>query len=210
MKQQLSQSDFYTKKARQENYPARSVYKLKEIDGHFQLVKKGDKVLDLGAAPGSWLMYLSKQVGESGLVIAVDIVDLAIFLPSNAKFFKQDILAAGINFTSLFTNLQPLQSIRPPGGRKFNVVLSDLAPQTSGIRSNDVASSLELCQKAWQIAQDVLIAGGHFVCKVFEGQGADNFVKQLKPYFQIVKKAKPQAIRKHSKEFYLVAIGYKE
>ncbi|MCX6790766.1 MAG: RlmE family RNA methyltransferase [Candidatus Gribaldobacteria bacterium] len=177
------------------NYPARSVYKLQEIDREFGLVKPGQKALDLGVAPGSWLLYLSQQVGEKGQVVGVDIVDLRIDLPQNTTFILKNVLDED------WLDLAVLKE-------KYNLVVSDMAPSTTGIHFKDVADSLELSHRALEIVQAVLVKGGHFVCKIFEGEGVSGFVKLVEQYFEKVKRYHPQAVRKGSKEFYLVAKNY--
>ncbi|MDD5146170.1 MAG: RlmE family RNA methyltransferase [Candidatus Pacebacteria bacterium] len=202
MKPILSQHDFYTRQARADHYPARSVYKLQEIDKEFGLVKKGDKVLDLGAAPGSWLIFLSDRVGKSGKVVGIDMVDLPavrqglkIDLPCNAVFIKKDVLGG-----DLFA--------LPELHEKYNLVVSDLAPHTTGVHFKDAADSLELSKRALEIAKNILEEGGHFVCKIFEGEGVVEFIKEVGKYFKIFKRFRPKAVRKGSKEFYLVAKNY--
>jgi len=205
-----SKLDFYTQKAKEEGYAARSVYKLQEIDQKFQVFKIEDKVLDLGCSPGSWLQYLSKVVGKTGRIVGIDIEDLMVSLPAsnasgvanagwpnNAIFVKKDVLAED------FFELDCLQE-------RYNAVISDLAPHTSGMKDKDVAGSLELGERALEIAKKALIEGGWLVCKVFEGAGVDDFVKKVEQYFEVVKRFKPKAIKKGSREFYMVAKGYKK
>ncbi|MEK9153231.1 MAG: RlmE family RNA methyltransferase, partial [Patescibacteria group bacterium] len=142
MRYYLSKENFFTQKAKEEGYPARSVYKLQEIDRKFGIFQEGDAVLDLGGAPGSWLLYISRQVGPNGRVVGVDLEDLKIEMPANSVFFKKSVLDDDlINFL---------------GKEKFQVVVSDLAPGTSGIHEKDVADCLELTQRAFEIACQVL------------------------------------------------------
>ncbi|MDD5750827.1 MAG: RlmE family RNA methyltransferase [Candidatus Pacebacteria bacterium] len=197
MRYYLSKENFYTQKAKDEGYPARSVYKLREIDRKFGVFKTGDKVLDLGAAPGSWLLYISERIGPGGRVFGCDIDDLKTDLPANSVFMKK----------SVFDNdLLPI--LRASGFRNFNVVVSDLAPQTSGLHEKDVADCLELTRRAFEIACQTLEDAGNFICKVFEGPDVDEFVKETEQNFKIVKRYRPQAIRKGSREFYLVAKNF--
>ena len=196
MKREFSQNDFFTQKAKQENYPARSVYKLKEIDSKFKIFKKGDLVLDLGAAPGSWLLYIGEQILPNGKVVGVDILDLNTKLPQNSSFIKADVLSTDFLESGAL------------GSASFNVVVSDMAPNTTGLLQVDVANCLELTKKALEIAKKVLVDNGNFVCKIFEGPGVDQFVKETKRYFKMVKKYRPQAVRRGSKELYLIAKGF--
>lgn len=193
MYRKYQKDEFYTRKAREEMYPARSVYKLQEIDNRYHIFKKGDKVLDLGSAPGSWLKYISGKVSSKGEVLGIDVEDVKIPLLQNVKFVKKDILDEDI-FDLGWLKI------------KYDVVVSDLSPKTSGIRSLDVAKSLDLSEKAWEIAKRVLKPGGNFVCKIFEGEGVDKFFGKVSLHFKFAKRFRPKAVRKESREFYLVAI----
>lgn len=189
-------NEFFTTKAQEEGYPARSVYKLKEIDEKHHLFKKGDKVLDLGCAPGSWLIYVANKIGNQGKVIGIDIKDIKIRLRENVIFIKKDIMdfeKSGVKELS----------------QKYEAVISDLAPSTSGIKSIDAAKSLELCEKAFDIAKIVLVLGGNFVCKIFEGESTNNFFKEVEKSFKSTKRFRPKAVIKRSKEFYVVGNGFK-
>ena len=186
MKLHYSKTDPYTKKAKQEKYPARSVYKLEEIDKKYGLIKKGDKVLDLGCAPGSWLIYIAKKAGR---VVGVDVLDFKIKIPQNAIFLKRNIMSFDV-------------------WGKYDVVVSDLAPSTSGIDFVDAERSLEYCERALKIAERVLNKGGNFLCKIFEGEGTDEFFKKVKNNFEFAKRFKPKASRKESREMYIVGKGF--
>jgi len=196
MSQNYKREDFYKRKAREEKYPSRSVYKLKEIDAKYKLIKKGDLVLDLGCAPGSWLLYISKKVDEKGRVVGIDIGDLKIELPENAVFLKKDIMS-----------LKAMDLIEAE--KKYQVVVSDSAPATSGIDFVDAEGSLELCEKALEIAMEVLENGGNFLCKIFEGEGSEEFYKKVKQNFNFIKRFRPQATRKQSREIYIAAKEFK-
>lgn len=195
MKREFSKNDFYTQKAKEDGYPARSVYKLQEIDEKFKLLQKGFFVLDLGAAPGSWLLYIGNKISMTGKLVAVDILDLSTKPLNNTVFIKKDVLAED------FFN-EPLLR------QSFDCVLSDMAPNTTGLVELDVANCLELTQRALDIAKEVLAKGGNFVCKIFEGPGTDNFVKEVKGHFKMIKRYRPHAVRRGSKEFYLIAKGF--
>ncbi len=191
MLREKSKNDFYTKKAKEEGYPARSVYKLKEINEKYHLIQKGDKVLDLGCAPGSWLSYISKEVGQTGKVLGIDIVDIKIRLENNTVFFKKDIL-----------ELTDFDSIKYSVA--FNAVVSDLAPKTSGMKSVDAGRSLELCEKSFEIAKKVLAPGGNFLCKIFAGESTGKFFNKIERNFKFAKRFKPMASRKESKEIFII------
>jgi len=183
-------NEFYTEKAREEGYPARSVYKLKEMDEKFRLIKKGDKVLDLGCAPGSWLLYISEKVGDRGAVFGIDLEDVKIKPAKNVFFEKTDIME------------------KNPNEKNFDLVVSDLAPKTTGIKIIDSGKSLELCVRAFEIAKIVLTPGGNFVCKIFEGPGADDFFKEIKRNFNFSTRFKPKAVLRQSKEIYIITLNY--
>ncbi|MBU3964512.1 RlmE family RNA methyltransferase [Patescibacteria group bacterium] len=188
----IRQDDFYSKRAKEENYPARSVYKLKEINKKYRIIKPGDSVLDIGCSPGSWMLYLSEKVGRRGNVIGVDLEEPKIILKDNMKFIKKDIRECADFFQ-----------------KKFDVIVSDAAPGTSGIHFIDVAKSLELAQTSLEIVQKALKLNGNFLCKIFEGEGTDEFLKEIKTLFSVTKPFRPNAVRKHSREFYLIATGFK-
>ncbi len=192
-KKQNKWQDTFFNKAKREGYPARSIYKLKEIDQKYKLIRQGDIVLDLGCAPGSWMMYVSEKVGPKGKVFGIDIQDIKIKMGKNMKFIKADI-------REIIKNIEI---------RKFDVVLSDLAPKTTGIKITDAAKSLELAREALKIAQKTLKAKGHFVVKNFESEDTVQFINILKKYFNTVKRNSPQATRKQSREFYIICKDHK-
>jgi len=191
MKYQYSKTNSWTKKAKKESYPARSIYKLQEINQKYKIIKKGDWVLDLGAAPGSWLIFLSREVDYDGKIIGVDINDLKIELPQNVFFIKEDIYKFQTK-------------------DKFDVIVSDLAAHTTGVEFADVEETLELCWQAFKIVKESLKQGGSFICKVFEGEGTEDFFKEIKKGFEFAKRFKPMASRKQSREIYFIGTGFKE
>lgn len=190
--------DHYFLKAKQENYPARSVYKLQEIDKRFTLFKSGQKVLDLGAAPGSWTLWAASRVGVAGRVLGVDIQDTPTGFPANARFLRQDV------FSDAPELLAALEALAP-----FDVVMSDMAPSTTGIRFADQARSLELCERARDLARKWLTPGGHFVAKIFEGPDVKAYTDGLRPLFETVKGFKPKSSRSESKETFVVGLGFR-
>ena len=189
--------DHYTQKAKKDNYPARSVYKLKEIQEKFHLIKKGSHVLDLGCAPGSWLLYAAETSGKKGIVVGIDKKPVALNLPSNVKMHTGDI----------FTMDDTIKASLAMG---FNVILSDMAPSTTGNKFVDSARSYELCRVAFDIALKYLKPGGSFVCKIFQGEDLQSFSKQVEKHFQMFKIFKPQSCRKASKEIYMIGKGKKQ
>ncbi|OGR27830.1 MAG: 50S rRNA methyltransferase [Desulfobacterales bacterium RIFOXYA12_FULL_46_15] len=184
--------DHLTRRARTENYPARSVYKLEEIQNKFKVMNKNDQVLDLGCAPGSWLLYASKQVGSGGRVLGIDLSSVDIKLPENVKAVKENVL-----------NLEKLPVVDET--TRFNVVLSDMAPSTTGRKDVDAIKSYELCCMALAVADQYLVPSGHFVCKIFQGNEFKEFEKKVKSKFKECKIFKPDSCRKQSKEIYMIA-----
>lgn len=188
--------DYFYYKAKRERYPARSVYKLEEIDKKYRIIKKGGWVLDLGCSPGSWSMYCSAKVGEKGLVAGIDREKPGVH-PGGGRwvFLQRDVLKV---------DLEELRRI----SKEFDVVLSDLAPPTTGTKEVDQARSLELAQAAFDIAQNVLKPGGHFVCKLFQGPDMGSLLSQMREKFKWVKTTKPAGSRKESFELFLVGYGF--
>lgn len=179
--------DYYTKKSREEGYYARSVYKLKQLNKKYELIKKGDKVLDLGCSPGGWVQASLEIVGLEGKVIGIDLEKTKV-KAENFKFIQGDIY-----------NEEILEEVG-----KVDVVLSDMAPKTSGIREVDQERSYDLARQALKIAKKKLKGGGNFVCKIFQGKNYPGFINQVRKEFSFVKTAKPEASKSRSKEMYIV------
>jgi 23S rRNA (uridine2552-2'-O)-methyltransferase len=186
--------DHYFKKAKRENFYARSVFKLEEIDKKFSLLKKGHLVLDLGYYPGSWIQYTAPRVKK---VIGVDIknVNKSLLSFSNVSLFKKDIF-----------EINGLEEIRSE--EKFDCLLSDMAPDTTGIKSLDQARSLALVEKVFEILPVFLKNGGNLVIKVFQSQDASGFLKDNKKNFKELKFFRPKSTRSVSKEFFVIGKGY--
>lgn len=188
--------DHYSRKARQEGYPARSVFKLEELDQKYDLIKPGFSVLDLGCAPGGWTLYAAKAAGPFGRVAGVDIAPPAPRgFPPQVSIIEADLLLAG---PSLVSSLGP-----------FQVVLSDMAPKTTGRRDVDQARSLALCERAWEWAKETLAPGGAFLFKIFESPEGDAFIKALAGHFARQVRLKPKATRRQSAEIYALGLGFK-
>ena len=187
--------DHYTEKARKEKWLARSVYKLQEIDRKFKLIRKGDRVLDLGCFPGSWSQYAISKVGKQGDVVGIDLHTPKAFSPPNFRCIKGDIETIEVEW--LAAEIQTR-----------DVVLSDLAPPTTGIRATDATRSLSLAEKAARIGRALLKSKGHFVCKIFEGEDLKSFKSNISPSFKQVRLFRPEATRKRSREVYLVGTGF--
>ncbi len=185
-------ADHLTRQAQAENYPARSVYKLKEIQQKFHIIKKNDTVLDLGCSPGSWLLYAASQVGSQGRVLGVDLKAVDIRLPAHVTVVQGDILQIkAIDFLAQAAGCQ--------------VVLSDMAPATTGRKDVDALRSFELCKMALEMAERYLVVNGNFVCKIFQGNEFSMFEKQVTKKFQECRIFKPDSCRKQSKEIYIIA-----
>jgi len=189
--------DHYFHRAKKEHFLARAVYKLEEIQKRYKLLKPGNRVLDLGAAPGSWLQLTSVIIGAKGLVVGIDIKSIDHSFPHNVVLFQRDIFESGF--------VEELAGEYGP----FDVVLSDMAPATSGIRVADSARSALLFEQALQVVRLLLRPNGHFLAKIFQGSDFHQLLPEVKKAFTSVKVVKPAASRKQSKEVYILAMGFK-
>ncbi|MDP3276528.1 MAG: RlmE family RNA methyltransferase [Deltaproteobacteria bacterium] len=184
-------ADRFTKQAKAEGFAARSVYKLEEIDRRVRLFKPGMKVLDLGAAPGSWSQYAAPKVGSKGHVVAVDLVPLRAPMPPHVVSMQLDLLG----------DRSDLAMYGP-----FDVVMSDMAPHTSGVAFADAARSEELASIAVDVANEWLKPGGTLVTKVFLGDGFEPLRASMRAIFKEVRVIKPEASRRESVEIFLVGL----
>ncbi len=191
-------NDHFAKKAKKEQYVARSVYKLIEIDQKYRLLKPGDKVLDLGASPGSWSQYATQKIGEKGRLLGVDLKKVFLSIP-NAVFIKGDI-----NVIDFGPALE-LHGFTEP----YDIIISDMAPDTTSSRFTDQMKSLELCEMALQTAHRLLRTGGNFVCKIFDSGDAMGFRDELKKCFRSVQLLRPKSVQNSSKEFFMIGMGFK-
>jgi len=190
--------DPYVKKAQQEGYRGRAAYKLLELQAKYRLLKPGMIVVDLGAAPGSWSQVAHQFLGTKGRIIALDLLPMAS-LPGT-------LLLVG-DFTSNEVYQELLAALND---ERIDVVLSDMAPNMSGIKSADQAAAMNLVEYARDFALTMLKPGGHFVTKAFQGSGFDAFSKDLRAHFTQVHFVKPDASRDRSPEIYLVCLNKKE
>ena len=195
-KKQSQWQDHYTRQAKKERFPARSVYKLEEIQKKYNIIKKGNNVLDLGCAPGSWLLYSADLTGSTGRVVGIDLVPVTVNIPPHVRVYTGDILLMAEDF---FKSL----------GIDFNVVISDMAPSTTGNKFVDSTRSFDLCLSALTIAQVTLNTGGSFVCKIFQGEDFKTFMDSVRSVFKNHKIFKPKSSRKASKEIYVIGFGKK-
>jgi 23S rRNA (uridine2552-2'-O)-methyltransferase len=192
-------NDPYVKLAQKEGYRARAAYKLKEIDEELHLVRGGQRVVDLGAAPGAWSQYVRRQfaVRGPGTIVALDLLPMEPI--EGVGFIQGD-----------FREAEVLQQLRDAlGGQPVDLVISDLAPNLSGIASSDAARVSDLVELAVDFAVQHLSADGALVCKVFHGSGHSQLVELFKRTFRVVKPIKPKASRDKSSETFLVGIGLK-
>ncbi len=189
--------DPYVKQAQQQGYRARAAFKLLELHDKYGLIRKGMCVVDLGAAPGSWSQVASKLVAPGGRVIALDILEMPAL--ERVEFIKGD-----------FTDDQPMQALEALlGNDKPDLVLSDLAPNISGVSAADQPRAMYLAELALSFAEQWLKPGGDFVCKLFQGEGSENFLQQCRSGFEKVAVRKPKASRPRSREVYVLGRGRK-
>jgi len=185
--------DTFHKRARDAGFAARSVFKLEEIDTRFRLLRPGARVLDLGCRPGSWLQYASRVVGSRGKLVGLDREPLDVVIPG-ARILVGDVFTVTVE--ELRGELEA-----------FDVVLSDMAPDTSGVRSMDQARSETLFERALEIAETTLARGGHFAGKLFQGPAFKELVTRCRGGFEKVAMHKPKSSRPESIEQYVVALG---
>lgn len=190
-------SDAYVKRSQQEGYRSRASYKLLEINARDDLIKPGMSVVDLGAAPGGWSQVAAELVGPSGRVVASDILPMD---PIEGVDFLQG------DFTEIEV-LEALLSRIEDGG--IDLVISDMAPNLSGMKEIDQPGAMHLVELALDLARSVLKPGGSLLLKVFQGAGFDEFHRELKSSFAVVKSRKPDASRQRSRELYLLAAGFR-
>ena len=185
--------EHYYKEAKKTGYRARSAFKLKQIQNKFNIIKNGDTVIDLGAAPGGWCQVAKELVGEKGKVIGID---LSYIKPLTGATFLQGDLTKE-------SSIQKITEVM--GDSKADVVLSDMSPNISGNYSVDHARSIYLCEQAVKASELLLKKDGFFVCKVFDGEELNYFIKRMSKIFSFTKRFSPEASRKSSSEIYIIA-----
>jgi 23S rRNA (uridine2552-2'-O)-methyltransferase len=190
-------SDPFVKKAQLDGYRSRSAYKLTELNEKDRLIRPGMRIMDLGSAPGGWSQVAGKLVGAKGRVLATDILPMEPI--KNVDFIQGD-------FTDEAVVAQLLEWL---GGGKFDLIISDIAPNITGIDSADQASSMYFLELALDTVRQTLKPGATFVAKMFQGSGSDQYVKELRTSFEKVLIRKPAASRAESREVYIVAKGFK-
>ncbi|WP_408098450.1 RlmE family RNA methyltransferase [Peredibacter sp. HCB2-198] len=190
--------DHYFNKAKSENFLARSVYKLEEIDEKYKILKPGMQVVDFGYHPGSWIQYTSRVIGDEGRVVGIDVreVNKKLSGVKNVRVYQKDIF-----------DIHDLSQLEVDG--QFDVVLSDMAPNTTGIKSLDQDRSLNLVESVFGLLPRFLKPGGNFVIKVFDSQNAQNYLKEQKNLFKEFHYLKPKSTRSISKEFFVIGKSFK-
>ena len=188
--------DHYFHKAKRAGYVARSAYKLEEIDKKNRLLRKGNLVLDLGCSPGSWLQYAARKVGEKGQVLGVDLQEVKLSLPNNVKVLQADIFEMTVKDLEI-------------NGGIFDVILSDMAPTTTGIRDTDAQRSFALNQQVLGLSCDLLRHRGTLLVKAFQGAPLEQLRREFSNSFAQVKLCKPKSSRSESVEIFLLGLSKK-
>jgi len=191
-----SRPDYFTRKAKKSGYPARSVFKLEEINAKYRILRKGQRVLDIGAAPGSWSMFASRKIGPEGRVVSVDL--------------KECRIPSGYGNITVYTGdaFSPEIKNRLSEKGPFDLILSDAAPATTGNKTIDTSRSTALAEECIQTGISSLKAGGNLVFKLFQGGDEKNLMQQLRSLFETVKIFKPKSSRKDSFEIFFIATGF--
>jgi 23S rRNA (uridine2552-2'-O)-methyltransferase len=190
--------EHFYKEAKRVGYRARSAFKLQQIQSRFHCIPKNGIVVDLGAAPGGWSQVAKELVGEHGIVIGVDLSSIQPL--EGVQFLQGDLTKP-----KTVIQIQELMN-----NRQADIVLSDMSPDISGCYSVDQARSAWLCTWALNVVDQILRPGGHFICKIFEGQDTKEFVDAVKQKFTVVKTFSPEASRKSSSEVYIIAKSFKK
>ncbi|HSQ53227.1 MAG TPA: RlmE family RNA methyltransferase [Acidobacteriota bacterium] len=191
--------EYYYRKAKEEKFRSRASYKLLQAVKKYKFIKPGYVVLDLGAAPGGWTQAARKLVEESGFVLAVDLKQIESFDESNVRTVIGDI-----------SEPQTVKVILELLPHSADVVISDVAPNVSGIWELDNARQIDLAQQSLKVAASVLRYGGNFFVKVFQGSSTNRFINEVRRQFSFVKMVKPRASRSKSAELYVLGMNYKK
>ena len=201
--------DRFYKQAKNDQYAARSVYKLEELDRRYGLFSKGQHIVDLGCSPGSWMQYVGDKVGKKGLVLGYDIVEAQVVPMAPRAWKVGDVFE--LTPEQILTELYTLRHGEPPPDpehpppMRVDAVISDMAPKLTGIRDADQAKSVELQSQALRLAGGLVKPGGFFVAKLFQGRDTDEFVRDVKRAYKEAKLLKPEATREGSREVFLLA-----
>ncbi len=195
--------DYYFDKAKASGFKARSIFKLEEIDQSIKIVGPNSIVLDLGCAPGSWLQYVAKKIGPKGAALGIDLTEVKDNFHPNIKTVQDDC------FLLTEEKIKDYMADVVENFSAFDIVLSDMAPKTTGIKHVDQIRSLNLAEKAFEVAQQFLKPGGHVVIKVFGGGEVSRLIGEMKKVFRTVRQMRPKSVRSVSKEFYVVGLHKK-
>lgn len=193
--------DEYVRRSQKDGYRSRAVYKLIELDKKDRLIKPGMTVIDLGAAPGGWSEYCVKKLGKKGIIVALDILPME---PIDGV----TIIEGDFREDAVFDELMAVMSNGLIQNSKADLVISDMAPNISGMGSVDMPRAYYLCELALDFARQTLNPGGAFLVKLFQGDGFDAYNKELKASFSKVVMRKPKASRPRSREIYALASGF--
>lgn len=191
------ENDEYVQRARREGYRSRAVYKLLEIQEKYQILKPGSTVVDLGAAPGGWMQVAAKSVGQKGFVVGLDLLEIEPL--ADCTFIQGDFTEDSV-LEQLMNTLD---------GRSVDLVISDMAPNLSGMKDIDQPRATYLVELAIHFAAEVLRPGGVFLAKCFEGEGIDDLRSEIRNNFKQLNNVKPKASRGKSREIYLLGRGFK-
>ncbi|MBI2339465.1 MAG: RlmE family RNA methyltransferase [Deltaproteobacteria bacterium] len=204
---QYDRKDHFYQKAKKEGYPARSAYKLIELDERFRIFKPGARIVDLGSAPGGWLKVIEERNpplppfvkgGVGGFIVGIDLLPLQFTPAPSTVFIQGDFLDPANR-----------QKIIEAQDGKPDWILSDMSPNISGVKFRDLQASLELCESALEFAKKILNKGGGLIVKIFPGPEMGSFRKKLRGAFERITTVEPEATRKTSTEIYLVCTGFK-
>lgn len=188
--------DEYFRRAKDDGYLSRAAYKLLQINRRYRIFKGGDKVLDIGSAPGGWSQVAREFVGKAGLVVGADLEEASSLDQDNVVFVLGDIMED--------STLEKIRSVES----EFNVIISDASPAISGVWSRDHLLSIDLARRALDLCDELLKDGGNFVVKVFQGEEIDDFHREVKRRFAFTRRSKPKASRGESSEIYIVGKGF--
>lgn len=195
---QERKNEEYYKKAKKQDYRSRASFKLLQLNRKFKIIKEGNSVVDLGAAPGGWSQVALEAVGTEGLVVAVDLNRIKSFSDENFWSIKGD-----------FTQKETLEEMQRTLQGKADVIISDAAPKLSGIKDLDQLRSIDLARSVLEISDNILKYKGNMIMKVFQGEGYPELLKDIKKKFKTVKTTKPPSSRKKSGEMYIVGRGFR-
>jgi 23S rRNA (uridine2552-2'-O)-methyltransferase len=191
--------DYYFEKAKAQGFKARSVFKLQEIDQALKIIKSDSVILDLGCSPGSWLQYIATKIGPKGRALGVDLTPITETFHPNIKTHTGDCFELSDDLLKTYLGEQ----------LSFDLILSDMAPKTTGIKHVDQIRSLVLAEQAFELALIYLKTAGHVVIKIFNSAEVSQLINIMKKEFKVVKQVRPKSIRTVSKEFYIVGLHKK-